>query len=650
MATTKKLMGTTAVGGGALAIEDVFSTYLYTGTGSSLTITNEIDLAGEGGLVWTKRRNSANSNWFLDTERGGNQIIRSNTTDAQFTSSGLEITSFNADGYTLGTAADINSVSGNDASWTFRKAPRFFDVVTYTGDGTTDGSKKISHNLGVTPGCVMVKRTDATGNWNVYHRETASSPETRALYLNLTNGYSTGGVWGYTLPTETDFTVGSSTTTNVNGASYVAYLFAHDPLGPSGDGSDGLIACGSYTGTGVVPGNFIELGFEPQWVMVKNADQARPWVIVDNMRGMPVDGEGPNLLANDSAGEVTNASFLAPRATGFEITKQNTYVNTSGETYIYIAIRRGPMRQPESGTEVFDATYGTNMSSTTDDAFASGFPVDFAIRRFPTGSSSVVHTRLTDKELQANTTNAESTDSFSWDSMTGLDYPSAVNFSSQFAWMFRRAPGFFDVVAYTGDSPGGVGTQVINHNLGVAPEMIIYKSRSATGGWGVLNTYLPLVSGLGQGAYLNENSAFAAAGWWGSPYVAPTSSDFLVRGSTPNASGQTYIAYLFASAPGVSKVGSYTGNGTSQTIDCGFTSGARLVLIKSTSTTGDWLIADTERGIVAGSDPYLELNTTNAEVTSEDWLDPDSSGFVVNEVSGSNANTSGVSYIFYAVA
>ena len=62
------------------------------------------------------------------------------------------------------------------------------------------------------------------------------------------------------------------------------------------------------------------------------------------------------------------------------------------------------------------------------------------------------------------------------------------------------------------------------------------------------------------------------------------------------------------------------------------------------------MVSDSARGIIAGSDPYLELNNTNAEVTGEDWLDTDSTGFVVNEVSGSNANTSSATYIFLAIA
>jgi hypothetical protein len=135
---------------------------------------------------------------------------------------------------------------------------------------------------------------------------------------------------------------------------------------------------------------------------------------------------------------------------------------------------------------------------------------------------------------------------------------------------------------------------------------------------------------------------------WGT--TAPTSMNVYIGDDTrTNGTGYTYVAYLFATLAGISKVGSYTGNGTSQNIECGFAAGARFVLVKATSTTGDWLVADTARGIVSGNDPRLSLNSTAAEVTGEDWLDPYAPGFTVNQTTAS-ANASGVSYIFFAIS
>jgi hypothetical protein len=189
------------------------------------------------------------------------------------------LTAFNADGFSLGAdgAGVINADSGETyASWTFRKAPRFFDVVTWSGTA----NQTIQHSLGVEPGCIIVKRVGASEDWWVFHRSVATD-----LKLNLTSaalGYSV-----ISSVTSTTFNVNINTTSSPDG--YVAYLFAHDPLGPSEDGSDGLIACGSYTGSGAATGNQITLGWEPQWLLVKKqADwQFKTGIgMFDNMRGV----------------------------------------------------------------------------------------------------------------------------------------------------------------------------------------------------------------------------------------------------------------------------------------------------------------------------------------------------------------------------
>jgi hypothetical protein len=117
-----------------------------------------------------------------------------------------------------------------------------------------------------------------------------------------------------------------------------------------------------------------------------------------------------------------------------------------------------------------------------------------------------------------------------------------------------------------------------------------------------------------------------------------------------NGSGYTYVLYLFATLAGVSKVGSYTGTGADLNVDCGFSAGARFILIKRTDSTGDWYVWDSVRGIAAGNDPYLLLNSTAAEVTNTDYIDPLSSGFTVTATAPAALNASGGSYIFLAIA
>jgi hypothetical protein len=213
-------------------------------------------------------------------------------------------------------------------------------------------------------------------------------------------------------------------------------------------------------------------------------------------------------------------------------------------------------------------------------------------------------------------------------------------------YAFKRAPGFFDEVCYTGTGASNDPGRLQNHNLTVAPELIITKKRSAVSDWTV-TAYNAL--GSNKWCALNDVNTYTPT----TPPLwiaeAPTSTVYNVGGALDSASA-TFVTYLFATLAGISKVGSYTGNGGTQAIPCGFTSGSRFVMIKRTDSTGDWLIVDSARGINANQDPLLKLNSTAAEVTTDDWIDADTSGFVVNQTSAANANVSGATYIFLAVA
>ena len=125
---------------------------------------------------------------------------------------------------------------------------------------------------------------------------------------------------------------------------------------------------------------------------------------------------------------------------------------------------------------------------------------------------------------------------------------------------------------------------------------------------------------------------------------------YFAQGNGSNENGKNYIAYLFASIDGVSKVGSYTGTGNDIDVDCGFTGGARFVMIKRTDATGDWYVWDTERGIIAGDDPYLLMNEPDAEVTNTDYIDPFTTGFTVTSSAPDALNVSSGEYIYLAIA
>ena len=362
----------------------------------------------------------------------------------------------------------------------------------------------------------------------------------------------------------------------------------------------------------------------------------------DTMRGLPVDGNAKDLRPNLSDAEGDN-SAIGITSTGFLARNGiDGQINASGRTYIYIAIRR-PMKTPESGTEVFaiDTLGGT---SPNPPGF-NGVLVDWAWKRVRnTTDDWYSQSRLTGtSELKLNTTDTESTadTSIKFDYQDGwLD--SSGTLSTQLSWMFKRATGFMDVVAYTGDGTAG-STQA--HNLGVVPEFMVIKQRSGTNNWICGGTI------LGTDGYMflnNTNARDTQPAYWNN--TLPTATQFTVGNATAvNDTSQTYISYLFATLAGVSKVGSYTGTGNNVDVDCGFSAGARFILIKRYDSSSEWYVWDSERGIVAGNDPFLLLNSADAETTSTDYIDPLSSGFTVTS-QHPDLNASGGSYIFLAIA
>ena len=658
-------------------IEDVFSTYLYTGnstSGGTQTITNNIDLSTKGGMVWIKGRSAASNNILTDTSRGAgttasnNQALSSNLTTAEDLAASYDfLSAFNTDGFTVkqgGTTAATRGTNYNAvtyASWTFREQPKFFDVVTFT---FASGSPfTFNHSLGSTPACIIFKRTNNASNWITYHRglNGSVSPNNWNINLNSTAAqYNEGFAW-LTSITSTSVTI--STDYFADGGTYVAYLFAHDAGGFGLTGTDNVISCGSYTGNGSATGPVVTLGYEPQWLLVKKSSGVAYWHLLDSMRGFTATGSNDAFLyPNTNEVEDATLSWFAPSATGFNLTTSHPNVNENGSTYIYIAIRRGPMKVPTTGSSVFKVGTEAGIVAYPAQPITGGFDdsnahfIDAVLTGFRTGAST--NSYFTDRlrgfspttadtasfatrALVTSSTAAEVTNAginqvsgvvgapvFIGFSATGSQQP-VVNYA------FRRSPSFFDEVCWTGR-----GTNAsLNHNLTVSPTLIITKARSATGDWRAEFWS----AGVPQVLSLNLTDAAFTPG----SYTAPTLSVFY---PADDMSATTYIAYLFATCAGVSKVGSYTGTATTKQIDCGFTGGARFVLIKRTDTTGAWYVWDTARGIVSGNDPYLLLNTTAAEVTNTDYIDTYSAGFELSSTAPAALNASGGTYIFLAIA
>jgi hypothetical protein len=651
----------TALGGLTLPktyVDDVFGTYLYRGNDTARSINNGIDLAGEGGLVWIKQRIGSNRSHILtDTARGASKHLVSNTAAAQVTSNNV-VSAFNSNGFNLGTTYDVNQSPTTFASWSFRKAPGFFDVVTYTGNDTA--GRTVAHSLGSVPGMILIKCVGAQEDWHVYHRSLGA---TKNLRLNETDVVRTEtNKFNDTEPTSSVFTLGSNNNVNGSGRTFVAYVFAHDDAQFGTGGNESIIKCGSYTGNGSTNGPEIDLGFEPQFLFLKCSSRGSSnqyggsGMMLDVVRGIPTGSSGLACVAADESNDeaTDNNIKLNVTSTGFKLTSGGAYGNENGGTYTYMAIRR-PNKPPELATEVFNPILADTPRTAAQrpekvdmywfgktGGWAENIQVSDRLRGFQNTNSGGDDSH-TSPWLITNDVNQEAASggAIAQENNASIG-PLVVGVSagSNFInYIFKRAPGFFDIVAYT-----GTGSNIsIPHNLGTIPELVIVKHRNASDQWIIFTSKIDgstdyfYFSTSSKGDSSQSMPSASAINWTGSSSVI-------------NTSAGTYIAYLFATLPGISKVGTYTGTGNAINVPCGFTNGARFVLIKRTDGTGGWYLWDTARGIVSGNDPYILLNTTAAQVTNTDYVDPLTSGFTVTSSAPANLNASGGTYIFLAIA
>ena len=692
------LSAASGVGGAGLDVDEVFRTTRHEGTASGVTntVVNGIDLSGEGGLVWVKSMdNTSTSDTYghilFDTERGTNSILRTQLSSAASTSGyGLQ---FNNNGWQSGGGWDGISNSSTSfgspyVSWTFRKAPKFFDIVTYTGNGS---NRSIAHSLDSVPGMIIIKRLDNNNPWVIYHRSMGNA----GFATFTTDGYAAvSNAFNNTSPTSTHFTLGTRDDVNNSGNTYVAYLFAHNnsdgDFGPNAN--QDIIKCGDYTGTGTL--NEINLGFEPQFIMVKRTNSAgrndayRSWAMQDVMRGMTASlgavsanlsysrGFNNILWANSSIGEgkrgnisgnAVDAVQWMPTSTGFQVDGGRVECNETYATYIYMAIRRGTLNVPDDATKVYKTvvpTVSKNNASADVPYWTSGFDVDMALHRYNAGSNSIPHLLANrvageGQSLRTDSSDTEHTvgNSYSYGSTLLFDYSNGIHTtvgygaaagSEDILHMWRRAPGYFDIVNYKGNN--NTSTDRV-HNLGVVPEMVWIKCRNNTYDWSVYHKDI----GVGQASGSNgtglrlSHDGGLNQGYDSALYQTPTATAF--RSFGQNNQTRTYLAFLFATCAGVSKVGSYTGTGSSLNIDCGFgSSSARFVLIKRSDDTGEWFVFNSARGITSNADPYLVLDSSNGEnsIANRD-IGTYSGGFTVTGTH-SGVNASGGTYIFYAIA
>ena len=334
-----------------------FNPKIYTGTGSSNALTG---LGFEPDMVWVKGRDYAYNHVLSDSTRGEKQLYP-NLTNAQDSNTN-EITSFDADGFTVGTGGDVNYSARTFASWSWKAGTTSgiatngsttitpssysfnqtagFSIIQYTGNVTSGA--KVAHGLGAVPEYIAIKQLDATRSWTIYNigMNKGSSPEDYSQRWNTTALQDNAiGYWNDTVPDSVNITLGDSNDVNASGGAFIAYCWA---------GKQGYSKFGYYTGNGNADGPFIYTGFRPAYTMSKSTDaSANSWYVFDRFRANPFNGVTGRLEIDGTGTETTADKELDYCSNGWKIKVVDGGMNTNGTGYIYAAFAYNPLVNSE---------------------------------------------------------------------------------------------------------------------------------------------------------------------------------------------------------------------------------------------------------------------------------------------------------------
>ena len=317
-----------------------FQTALYTGNGSTQSITNDGNSDLQPDLIWAKNRNDSYDNVLGDSTRGAGLTLISNSSGAEVNEGTNGLTSFDSDGFSLG---------GNSGGWNFSSAKTYvawqwkanagstssntdgtltstvqantdagFSIVTFTTDGTT---KTVGHGLGVKPDIVLVKSRNAAGSW-IFITDIVDGSMDYGV-LNSTAAFS---AIGYNPPTSSVFEYNDNNT-----YTQVAYCFAE---------KQGYSKFGKYTANGNANGNFVYTGFKPAVIIMKSTSLGG-WLIIDSTRTPINDNSTDRLFPNTTDAE-DNFEAYDFLSNGFKLRTASGIANQSGETYVYMAFAENP--------------------------------------------------------------------------------------------------------------------------------------------------------------------------------------------------------------------------------------------------------------------------------------------------------------------
>ncbi len=674
-----------------------FNTVLYTGNATAGNTTSQsiTSVGFQPDVVWIKNRDNSNNHVLFDSIRGATNWINPNNTNQQYSNSYTAGASFLSNGFTTGTSDQTNKQSDNIVAWCFKaggtptatnsagQTPTLgskmidgvadssafatvsngyptkqsintnldFSITEYTK--TTSANSEIPHGLSGTPDLVIIKfiAPGYLDQWQVWQ-----------------SSMSTGS---YLMLQDSDVVTSRANSFSTVNSTYVANSWTSGSQAQvmySFKSKSGFSKSGSYTGNGSSNGPMIETGFEPAYIMVKEATgTTNNWYIYDNKRSTS-NPRNKLLAANNGDVESTNTSMnMNWYANGFQPIDTGGGMNRSGSTYVYLAMAADPSTTTPTladsfGVDLYTGNGGTQIINSV------GFKPDlvWVKSRKNTAWYSVIDSiRGGSKRIVSNSSNAETTDvnritSFDAGGFTvGSDGDLNGNNYSLVGWCWKAGgtPGAintdgtidsivsvnqaagFSIVKYTGNATSGA---TIAHSLGGDADMVIVKSTNLGQAW---NVYIKDVTDT-DSKYLRLNTTDSIGSLSTSNYrfiVNNFSSTVFSVGSdnSTNGNGDNYIAYCFKSIANFSKIGSFSGNRPSTvTVTTGFE--PAWVMIKDTTNNGEgWAIIDNKR-----VDELLEAQSSNAE-TSYNSVQFTSTGFTVGD--SGLVNTSGATIIYIAI-
>lgn len=668
------LQGAAGAGGdGKPMLENMFHINTYKGDeNASTSIVNGLNMS-KGGMVMTKCMDDTFGWDIRDTVRGPNSRLRCNGTNAvddQPGGGGYTEFSFNTNGYNPGNGTGsqwLNKSAREYQSLSIRKHKGLFDVVEYTGNGSA--SNQIAHELESVPGMIWVKDQDADSNWICWHQRLNSGSNDQDYYVKLNSADAqvfSDTAWASTSPTTTHFTVGNFAETNTNGNKYIAYLFADggtgcNVFGPNED--DILCSVGEYTGNSAsqVVNN---IGFEPDFMIIKCFSHADTyggqWGFFNTQLGWGFNNGNDSIadgfaLMIDTVNTATQFFRIWPyngvSGGGGLNFRSEIWWNGNTHKFMYWAVRCPNSKISPSGddgavgTDYLQMVAGNNNADCPDGCFPTtgGFAPDFRIRKenaatskWEIGARSCSYWEWnTDTYDAGSKIGSISSSTTQWQSSKGMDKDKGNSWQ---AWLWKKGPGFYE--NWTLGTGNG---RWIYHQLRATPEMVMIKNLEKGDQYTV--GHKDLNDGTNPWQFYLETNSMGPEGnastIWNNTGPDPNGVQVGTNAIT-NENNKIIAMQCFRSVNGISKVGKYTGNGTSgHAITLGFQ--PRFMWIKRASAEGAWFIWDSFNG-----DYSLDWAVETARQANT-FINVTSSGFEL-DTTDNQVNANGSRYVYYAHA